>query len=378
MLNRCKVKSIFAFPNFNLQIGLARSVVSSNPQIYYSPLNSRSTSSWTVEDVNNNYDLAKSALLFPGQGAQHVGMGLDIYKEYSVAKEVLDEAEEVVGGGLKKLMFDGPQTQLTSTENAQPAILAHSIALLRVLESEFEFDVTSCSYAMGHSLGEYSALVATRSLTLLDAIQLVHVRGQLMHETTKQKKTAMKALVITAEIEQVEDNMEKIQRSLPDGEVVAIANINSSAQVVLSGTSFGVEYASSIIQGKGLAGRSISLPVSGPFHCSLMDSAAEKMKRAIEGVKFLPPVIDVISNVTGQPFNDAREIPELLVKQMTNTVQWLRSVQYARSDDVSDWIVVGPSRVISNLLKKDYPLDEIRSFSTVADLKAFGSRLKRV
>ncbi|KAI8814458.1 acyl transferase/acyl hydrolase/lysophospholipase [Cladochytrium replicatum] len=318
----------------------------------------------------------KAAIMFPGQGAQFVGMSQDIYQDFKAASEIIDEAEEAIGGGLRKLMFEGPQSQLTSTENAQPAILAHSIALLRVLETEYGFDVKSCSYALGHSLGEYSALVATRSLPLRDAIKLVRLRGTLMAHSVYSKETAMKALVITAKhLEDVEALMEKIQRSMPEGEVADIANINSRTQVVLSGTAKGVDYASSIFQTKGMAGRSISLPVSAPFHCRLMEPAAAQMAIALAGIDFKLPIIDVISNVTGKPFGSSEEIRELLVTQMTQTVQWQRSVRYAKDDEVDQWIVVGPSRVVSNLVKKEFSHDVVRSFSSAEDLRGFGSRL---
>ncbi|KAJ3099026.1 hypothetical protein HDU97_003512 [Phlyctochytrium planicorne] len=316
--------------------------------------------------------LKKSALLFPGQGAQHPGMGSDIYKEYESARLVIDECEEVLKAPLKRLMFEGPQSELTSTENAQPAILCHTVALLRVLEREYGFDINSCTYALGHSLGEYSALVAARSISLADAITLVRERGIAMRNSTSEKQTAMRALVINGDhLEDIEALMEKVERSLPEGEVAEIANVNSRSQVVISGTSKGVEYASSIIQTKGFAGRSVGLPVSAPFHCRLMAPAGEHMKKALSLIDFKEPVIDVISNVTGRPFNDRKEIGHLLEQQITKTVQWQRSIRFARDDDVTEWIVVGPSRVLSNLLKKEYPLDGVKSISTVNDLKFF-------
>ncbi|KAI9363414.1 acyl transferase/acyl hydrolase/lysophospholipase [Zopfochytrium polystomum] len=317
--------------------------------------------------------LRKVALLFPGQGAQHIGMAADIYRTYPAAKRIVDQCDDAIGGGLRKLMFEGPVQSLTSTEVAQPAILCHSIAMLRVLEEEHGFDIKNCLYALGHSLGEYSALVATKSISLEVALKLVRLRGLAMRTATSSKQTSMRALVINGNhLEDIEALMESIKQSLPDGEVAEISNINSRAQVVLSGTAKGVEYAGSKIQTKGFAGRSIALPVSAPFHCSLMSPAAEKMKPALDGTTFSDPIIDVISNVTGKPFNHPDEIGRLLTDQITKTVQWQRSIQYAREDGVQEWIAVGPSRVLSNLLKKEYPLDVVRCISSEADVRAFG------
>ncbi|TPX37529.1 hypothetical protein SmJEL517_g00780 [Synchytrium microbalum] len=347
----------------------------------------------------------KHALLFPGQGAQHVGtfsihhnvatleivslnvsisyntytigMGKDIYSVYQVARTVLDEAEEAVAGGLKSLMFDGPQPVLTQTENAQPAILSHSIALLRVLETEYGFDVRHCTYILGHSLGEYSALVAAQSVSLSDAIKLVRLRGQAMAQCIHPSRdTAMKALVVTGSLEEIESIIQRMQTQLPPGEVAEIANINSKSQVVLSGTTKGVEYASSILQTKRLAGRGISLPVSAPFHCSLMQPASLKMREALSKIAFQDPVTDVISNVTGRPFESASEIPDLLVRQITSPVQWLRSLRYANEDQVHDWVCVGPTKVQANLVKKDFPQEIIKAISTADDVKTVGPKLK--
>jgi [acyl-carrier-protein] S-malonyltransferase len=197
---------------------------------------------------------------------------------------------------------------LTLTANAQPAILCHSIALLRVLESEYGFKVKNCTYAMGHSLGEYSALVATDAISLSDAIRLVRLRGEAMQESISNKQTAMSALMISGDnLAEIEEMMPRLARSLGNGEVVEIANINSKSQVlivneiVLSGTQNGVKYACSVFQSKGLAGRSLPLPVSAPFHCSLMSNAAEIMGPALEKIQFKMPSIDVISNVTARP-----------------------------------------------------------------------------
>ncbi|KAJ3186314.1 hypothetical protein HDU85_007754 [Gaertneriomyces sp. JEL0708] len=307
-------------------------------------------------------------------------MGADIYERYQAARDVIDECDEAVGGGLKKLMFEGPQPVLTQTENAQPAILCHSIALLRVLETEYAFDINSCTYALGHSLGEYSALVATRALSLTEAIKLVRLRGEAMTKSIEDRHggTSMVALIINgSHLEDVEALMDKIERSMPEGEIAQIANINNRAQIVLSGTRKGVEYACSIIQARGYAGRALSLPVSAPFHCDLMEPAARVMKPALGQVEFAEPCIEVISNVTGRPFPAAKDIPILLHAQIAQTVQWYRSLQFAKDDDVHDWIVVGPSRVLANLIRKEFKLDEVSAIATAEDVVHHGSNLRK-
>ncbi|ORY47742.1 FabD/lysophospholipase-like protein [Rhizoclosmatium globosum] len=313
----------------------------------------------------------KTAIIFPGQGSQHVGMGSDIYASFKAAKNVIDECDAAVGGGLRDLMFNGPSSDLTLTANAQPAILCHSIALLRVLQSEFGFDVSKSSFALGHSLGEYTALVATESISLSEAIKLVRLRGEAMQTSVTNKQTSMRALSINkGHLEDIEALMSKIAMIIPEGEIAEIANVNSRSQVVISGSSKGVDYACSVIQAKGFAGRALPLPVSAPFHCSMMNVAAEQMRPALEATKFKTPVIDVISNVTGKPYRP------ILFDQITKTVQWHRSIEYARDDFVDEWVAIGPSKVLSNLLKREFPVDKVRSISSAKDVEAYGQILQ--
>ncbi|KAI8610328.1 acyl transferase/acyl hydrolase/lysophospholipase [Chytriomyces sp. MP71] len=319
----------------------------------------------------------KTALIFPGQGSQLVGMGKDVYEAFPSAKKVIDECEEVLGGGLRELMFDGPSNELTLTANAQPAILCHSIALLRVLEEEFGFDVSQSSFALGHSLGEYSALVATQAISLHEAIKLVRLRGEAMQNSVGNQKTAMRALVVNkGHLEDVEALMDKVAVIIPEGEIAEIANVNSRSQVVVSGSAKGVDYACSVIQARGYAGRSLPLPVSAPFHCSLMVPAADQLRPHLESTKFSEPVIDVISNITGKPFESPALIPTYLYESIFKTVHWQRSIQYARDDFVDEWIVIGPNKVLSNLLKKEFPMDKVRSVSGVKDIETLGAVMK--
>ncbi|OAQ33035.1 FabD/lysophospholipase-like protein [Linnemannia elongata AG-77] len=319
-------------------------------------------------------------------------MGRDLYESYPIVRQTIDEADAILSsmpssssssspqeeGYLKRVMFEGPQEELTRTENAQPAILTTSIALLRVLETEHGLDLKeSCRFALGHSLGEYSALVATRALSLPDAVRLVRIRGDAMAMAVTDKKgmTAMSALVVRAsKLDELVKAMHEIQTELSSTvEIAEIANINSSFQVVISGTVKGVDHASKTLQFRKIAAKAVDLPVSAPFHCSLMEPAARVMKDALADISFKQPIIPIVSNVQAQPIESSNDIPSLLVQQVTDTVQWRQSLVNLHSQqqqyDISEYICIGPGKVICNLLRKEYPLDTIRSVSTVEDIQ---------
>ncbi|RGB39097.1 acyl transferase/acyl hydrolase/lysophospholipase [Rhizophagus diaphanus] len=335
-----------------------------------------------VRTYANSAGIVKSqcAIVFPGQGAQYVGMGKDLYENFASARHVFDEANEVLGFNLKGLIFNGTQSQLIQTENTQPAILTTSVAILRVLESEYGFNIESaCTFALGHSLGEYTALVATKALSLHDAIKLVRLRGESMTKTVSQLKvkTAMSALIVRQEnLAEIEESIKGINSSLPEGELVELANVNSSFQAVISGTSNAVDFASGVLQSNHLAARALDLPVSAPFHCKLMQPAADMMRASLKNIKFNTPTIDVITNVTATPIKSSTEIPQLLEKQVTATVQWQKSIKYCKERDINTFIVIGPARVLANLLRKEYPLDRIRPLTTVKDIQLHSEELK--
>ncbi|KAF8926044.1 hypothetical protein BGZ52_006129 [Haplosporangium bisporale] len=256
-------------------------------------------------------------------------MGRDLYEAYAAAREVVDEADDALAGTLKHVMFEGSQEELTRTENAQPAILTTSIAMLRVLETERGFDLkTSCKFALGHSLGEYSALVATKSLSLKDAVKLVRLRGEAMTKAVTNKgTTAMSALVVRAlKLEDLTKAMDEIKSSLPAGEIAEIANINSPA--------------------------------------------ADAMKEALKDIQFEKPIIDVVSNVTAQPIKNANDISDLLVRQVTGTVQWHQSIGNLQTiEQVHNYISLGPGKVLANLLRKEYPRDFVKTVTSVEDIQ---------
>ncbi|KAG0173392.1 hypothetical protein DFQ28_009233 [Apophysomyces sp. BC1034] len=309
-------------------------------------------------------------------------MGKDLYHLYPrSAKMVFDEADEALGNNLSALIFEGQQEKLKLTENAQPAILTTSLAMLRVLEIEFGFDIAkACTYVLGHSLGEYTALVATKSLSLTDAVRLVRLRGEAMTRAVadRQGKTAMAALVVRKDrLSDLEKAIKEIQDSLPPNELVHLANINSSFQVVISGTSEGVEEASRVLQAKRFAAKAVDLPVSAPFHCSLVKEAGLVMEEALKSVTFNQPCVEVISNVTARPYANTEEIPKLLVKQVTDTVEWLRSIHYCKGQDIEEFLCFGPGKVLANLLKKEYPLDRIKSITSADDIIQHSTEFNR-
>jgi len=287
-------------------------------------------------------ELSKVAYVFPGQGSQSSGMGLDLYDSYPSAKAVFDEADASLGFPLSRICFEGPDEELTKTHNVQPAILAVSIACLKAIEEAAIVNFPSPTFVAGHSLGEYTALVAAGALGLADAVLLVRERGRLMYEAGLKNPGSMLA-VIGLDEETVKDI------SLHSG--TEISNINCPGQIVISGATQALAEADKLARARG-ARVLIPLKVSGAFHSALMEPVIAEFSRIVSNVRFQPPSIPVISNVTARPLTDADSIKGELVKQLRNCIQWQRSVEYMVRSGVTIFYEIGPGRVLSGLFRR--------------------------
>lgn len=305
---------------------------------------------------------------FPGQGSQFVGMGKSLYSEFSVARQVFNEVDSILGRKLSHLIFNGPIEELTITENAQPAIMAVSIATLRVIEHVFGeslFSGHNVKYVCGHSVGEYTALCAAGALTLESAIKLLKVRSEAMHEATLKCEGGMVAL-LGAEINEVEDILKSVQI---DG-ICEIANDNGGGQVVISGTREGLEILPDLLKNLNIK-RLVKLQVSGPFHSSLMKPADEKVLEFLEGIKITRPIVPLISNVTAKEESDPKVIKALLAKQVISRVKWREMVLYMASRGINKFVEIGPNKVLSNLVKRIDQSISTKSIGNIGDIDSF-------
>jgi [acyl-carrier-protein] S-malonyltransferase len=306
------------------------------------------------------------AFIFPGQGSQAVGMGLALSQSFAAARLVFEEVDEALKQKLSKLMFEGPESDLTLTENAQPALMAVSLAALRVLEGEGGWRLADrARYVAGHSLGEYSALAAAGALDLPEAARLLKLRGQAMQKAVPVGEGAMAAL-LGPELDQVR-NIAR-QAAEETKKVCDVANDNSPGQVVVSGAKDAVERAISIATEQGVK-RSIMLPVSAPFHCALMQPAADAMQEALAKATIRQPAVPVVANVTAQPVSDAASIAKLLVQQVTATVRWRESVLAMKSLGVAKMYELGAGKVLAGLVKRIDKEIEASSVGTPADVE---------
>jgi [acyl-carrier-protein] S-malonyltransferase len=306
------------------------------------------------------------ALVFPGQGSQAVGMGRELAEAFPSAREVFEEVDEALKQRLSRLMFEGPESELVLTENAQPALMAVSLAVLRVLEREAGFDVSrQCRFVAGHSLGEYSALAAAGAFGISDAARLLKRRGQAMQRAVPVGQGAMAAL-LGLELEAARE----AATEAAEGEVCAVANDNAPGQVVVSGSKAAVDRAIEIAKGKG-AKRSISLPVSAPFHCPLMRPAADEMAEALEALPPCAPSVPLVANVTAAPVTDPQEIRRLLVEQVTALVRWRESVLAMKERGVDTIVELGAGKVLSGLVKRIDRDLVASSVGTPAEIDAF-------
>ena len=309
------------------------------------------------------------AFVFPGQGAQALRMGKALADAYPSAKAVFDEVDEALGEKLSDLIWDGDIADLTLTQNAQPALMATSLAAMRALEAE-GVTISDASYVAGHSLGEYSALAAAGALTISDTAKLLRTRGEAMQAAVPVGVGAMAAL-LGLDFETTQD----VAEAAAQGEVCQAANDNDPAQVVVSGHKAAIERAVEIAKEKG-ARRAMLLPVSAPFHCSLMAPAAEAMARALAEVDINDPAIPVVANVVAEPISDATTIRSLLVDQVTSSVRWRESVLWMAGAGVIDTVEIGPGKALTGMIRRIHKDMATATVGAPDDVKAVAAAIK--
>ena len=302
------------------------------------------------------------AILFPGQGSQYVGMGLDFYKKFDSAKKIFQTVDKTLGFSLSTIILNGPDSELKLTQNTQPAIMTAGVCIFNVLNQEYGLSLNNAKFFAGHSLGEYTALVCAGSLTLERAAYLLHERGKSMQEAVPAGEGAMMA-ILGMSINEVEEEINTLAK---EG-TCEIANDNTDGQVVVSGKKMAIEIFSRKLKDKKKKG--ILLPVSAPFHCSLMKKAAENMKEKIESTNFLQPNPKIISNVTAKEEVDVNKIKPLLIDQITSRVRWRESIHYMVKEGVLNFLEIGPGKVLSGLVKKINKDLKISNISSIEDIK---------
>lgn len=309
------------------------------------------------------------AFTFPGQGSQAVGMGNELADTFPEARAVFEEVDAALGQSLTKIMWEGPTEELTLTANTQPALMAVSLATMRVLEVKGVDLSKAASYVAGHSLGEYSALAAAGSLSISDAARLLRIRGEAMQKAVPVGEGAMAAL-LGLDFEQAME----VAAEAAQGEVCQAANDNANGQVVVSGHKAAVERACEIAKGKG-AKRAVLLPVSAPFHCALMQPAADAMAKALSEVDIKAPVVPVVANVLAAPISDPEEIRTRLVEQVTGTVRWRESVTWMSENGVSTLVEIGTGKVLTGMVRRIVKSLEGVAVNTAEDIDALVARL---
>ncbi len=312
-----------------------------------------------------------TAFMFPGQGSQAVGMGKGLAENFTAARAVFAEVDDALGQKLSILMWEGPEAELTLTENAQPALMAVSMAVIRVLEAEHGITLANTAkFVAGHSLGEYSALAAAGTFSLGDAARLLKTRGQAMQSATPVGTGAMAALLGLDFATAAAAAAEAAQ-----GEVCQAANDNSDGQVVVSGTKAAVERCAEIAKAKG-AKRAVMLPVSAPFHCALMQPAADVMAEALTKVAMNAPVVPVVANVGAAPLTDPAAIRDSLVAQVTGTVRWRECVGFMAAQGVTRFYEIGAGKVLTGLSKKNAPEASAFAVNSAEDIAAAAAQIK--
>ncbi|MFZ5834331.1 MAG: ACP S-malonyltransferase [Pseudomonadota bacterium] len=306
------------------------------------------------------------AFTFPGQGSQIVSMGKDLAETYKPARELFEEVDEALQQNLSRLMWGGPPDELQLTENAQPALMAVSMAIMRVLEKEAGFNLASkVKWVAGHSLGEYSALAAAKSMSVADTARLLKLRGQSMQKAVPVGVGAMAAL-LGAELDQAKAAAAEGAKT----GICQVANDNAPGQVVISGARDAVEAAIAFAKTLGVK-RGMLLPVSAPFHCALMQPAADAMAEALANTAMIDPAVGLIANVTAGPVDDAEEIRRLLVSQVTGLVRWRESIEYMAANGIDTIVEIGAGKVLSGMAKRINPDLTLYGISSPQELDSF-------
>ena len=303
-----------------------------------------------------------SALLFPGQGSQIVGMGSEFYNNFDIVKKIFKDADEKLNYSISKLILNGPEDQLQLTQNTQPSILTVSFSIFKVLKEEFNFDFNTFNYFAGHSLGEYSALVCSESLKFEDALYLLYERGKAMQEAVPVGKGSMLA-ILGAKIKDICD----LLNSFKEKGVCEIANDNADGQVIVSGDKDSVASFQSLLKEKKI--KSIPLKVSAPFHCSLMKSAADKMSDKIKNINFRIPTHSIFSNVTAKIEKNPENIKKLLIDQIFSTVKWRETIINISKEGVSNFVEIGPGKVLTGMVKRTVKNVNCFSINSIDDIK---------
>ena len=312
-----------------------------------------------------------SALLFPGQGSQIVGMGSEFFNHFKIVKKIFNQADEKLNFPISKIILEGPEDQLQLTKNTQPAILTVSYSIFKVMVEEFNFDLRDIKFFAGHSLGEYSALVCSNSLEFSDAVFLLHERGNSMQEAVPVGKGAMIAVLGTT----INEIKKIIQNFQSKSGVCEIANDNADGQVIISGDRQSIENFQIQLKEKKI--KSIPLKVSAPFHCSMMKPAADNMLEKINKTLFKKPVVKIVSNVKALPEDNPENIKDLLINQICSTVKWRESLINISKAGIKNFIEIGPGKVLTGMVKRTIKNANCYSINSINDIENLKNEFKK-